>query len=821
MKKYIKYIIPSIITFIILGIIYYFNGLYPFGSKPLVQVDADYLYIPVLYKIYDVLHGVGNIFYDDIGLGNSLYASLIIQGSLFSPLNLLLYFIDRNNIIEFFGLFIIIKLCLVALTSYIYIDKTHKVNYFYKILFSILYTFNGFIILNYFNEIWLDIVILFPMLVLYLNKLLDKNNCLGYIIILSMCFIITFYYSYFIIIFILLYSFIYLNLYKKKEIKETIFKLGVNTVIAVLISAFSSLPLMYQILSSERFNFDTYTDIFSNLTMKSLYLLFSPLPIILFGKLVTKFRKDRVKTYGYFILVLLYIIPVIIDPINALLHGGSYWSFPYRYGFITSFILMDAALYYLSKYEKNNNCNIFKRDIIITTGIIILGIIGVKLNYLYRNNIITEAILLEVKNSVYLHIIYMVIIVFAMYIIMLFIKNKWFKYISISVISLYSIFLFTSWTFYYNSGYFLSTNAREVYNNMKLPKDGRYKVEYSVYTPDYGFMFNVSTLDNWLHVVPGGIMSNFGNLGYHPSGTSVYSYGGTIFSDYVLNFRYQFSKKDKANDDMYTLVDNYNGKYLYKYNYGDNYGMVVDNLLEDSEENKFDYQNKLYTDIYGGNNKLIDYKTYEYYDTKNIEIKYNIKKEGYLYFYSYFYDNIDYICVNDDYIYDYEDYIKSLGYYNSDVIIKIYLKNEAYFNFDLGFIEKEKIKALSGQVEYKNNKYYVNVDSEKYLFLPINNIPGLSVYNNDKEVKIDNCLNNLICIKLNKGDNKVSIKYKLPLFNIGIILSVVGFILLFLYKKIIPNKLILNISYWLYNVLVVGVFLYYYFYSLFKYIVWK
>ena len=110
MKKYIKYIVPSLITFLILGIIYYFNNLYPFGSKPLVQVDADYLYIPVLYKIYDLLHGVGNLFYDDIGLGNSLYASLIIQGSLFSPLNLLLYFVDRNSIIEFFGLFIIIKL---------------------------------------------------------------------------------------------------------------------------------------------------------------------------------------------------------------------------------------------------------------------------------------------------------------------------------------------------------------------------------------------------------------------------------------------------------------------------------------------------------------------------------------------------------------------------------------------------------------------------------------------------------------------------------------------------------------------------------------
>ena len=68
MKKYLKYIIPSFITFIILGIIYCFNDLYPFGIKPLVQVDADYIYIPIMYKIWDILHYGGNIFYNCISL---------------------------------------------------------------------------------------------------------------------------------------------------------------------------------------------------------------------------------------------------------------------------------------------------------------------------------------------------------------------------------------------------------------------------------------------------------------------------------------------------------------------------------------------------------------------------------------------------------------------------------------------------------------------------------------------------------------------------------------------------------------------------------
>ena len=126
MKKYLNYIIPSLISFIILGIIYKFNNLYPFGSRPLVQVDADYIYIPIMYKIWDLLHYGGNIFYTDLGLGNSIYGSLIIQGSLYSPLNIILYLVSRDNLVNFMGTFIIIKLCLLSLTSYIYINnKSH------------------------------------------------------------------------------------------------------------------------------------------------------------------------------------------------------------------------------------------------------------------------------------------------------------------------------------------------------------------------------------------------------------------------------------------------------------------------------------------------------------------------------------------------------------------------------------------------------------------------------------------------------------------------------------------------------------------------
>ena len=122
MKKYIKYIVPSMISFIILSILFYMNGLYPYGSNSIVQVDADYQFIPVLYRIYDFLHGNGSIIYNDMGLGNNIYISMILQGSIYSPVNLLLYFTKRGNIVNYFNVILLVKICLISLTSYIYIN---------------------------------------------------------------------------------------------------------------------------------------------------------------------------------------------------------------------------------------------------------------------------------------------------------------------------------------------------------------------------------------------------------------------------------------------------------------------------------------------------------------------------------------------------------------------------------------------------------------------------------------------------------------------------------------------------------------------------
>lgn len=829
MKSKFRFIIPSIITIIILLVLFYFQGLYPFTDNSIVQVDADYQFIPVLYRIYDFLHGNGNIIYDDIGLGNNIYISMIIQGSIFSPLSLLLYFTSRSNIPCFFNIILIIKMCLLSLTTYIYINSKYKINEYYKIVFSVLYTFCGWILLNYFNIMWLDSVILFPLIIMYLEKLLKNGKYFGYIITLSLSLMISYYISYFILLFVLLYSFIYIFMkLDKRMVKKAIFKLGIATVISILISSFSLLPALYQTFNSSRFDSSYTSGLFDNFMNKSLFLMMSSVFIILFIKLIFKFRKDKKNIYIYILLFILFGIGLFVEPINLSIHMGSYWSFPYRYSFITLFVMMSGCLYYIEKFGIKGFSKYQLFRLIVFFG---LGILLVYLNKMYYKDIVDSMIILDFKDQdVYKNILVIFVIMIFMISLSLGFKNKYYRYMSFSLVCLIQIFVYSSWSMYYADGYYLTKNSNNINNNIDIIHSDldRYKMGYRNYTPDYGFIYNVNTLDNWLHILPSKEIDIYNRLGYGNSGTSVRSYGGTVFTDYLFNVKYLINDNiDYVKYGMYTFLDSYDNFYLYKYNYNNSFGVIYDKIKD------YDYKglkgfylhNMMYKELYNTDSDIIKIDNYYYESVNKISIDYEIEENGFVYLNLYnSIEMIDYILINGVYFNKIdEEHIMDLGVYDENIKLEIFLKEKNYFNFDIGFIKYDDIMKLSNtdiDVKKLNNGYKIDLVNDKkngYLFLPINNIDGLNVYVNGRLVDIDSYLDNFVSIKLDMGINKIDIKYELPLFKIGLLFSLLGFICLFLFSKIPNNKIILNITYYVYMVVCIMFYLYIYGYSMLKY----
>lgn len=813
MRKYVKYIIPSIISFIILSILFYLNGLYPYGDNSIVQVDADYQFIPVLYHIYDFLHGTGNIIYSDMGLGNNIYISMIIQGSIYSPVNLLLYFTSRSNIVNYFNVMLMVKLCLISLTSYIYINyKYKKLAYFYQVLGSVLYSFSGFIVFNYFNIMWLDGVILFPLIIMYLDRMIHNDGNMGYVISLSLCLMISYYISYFILLYILFYSFIYINLYMdKNKMKEVIWKIGINTLIAIMISSVSVLPSIYQMLISSRFASGGSFVLMSDTMVKSLYILFSPLLVILFMMMISKYKCDRKQVYLYVVLFIMFGIGIVIEPINLMIHGGSYWDFPYRYGFITSFILLNGGLYYIERYDfKRKGYDVVK----IIVYIILLGGLFY-ISKIYLNDIIGERIFLDFYNKdVYLKIIIIMCILFMIYIVNLCISNKYMRYCLIAMTSCVSVYIICSFTMFYNDGYYLSRSMNEYNDSIGIRRDGRYKVDYSGYTPDYGYILRVNELDNWLHIIPNHEIDIYSRLGYLVSGTSIKSYGGTIFSDWLLGIRYIISNKIK-NEDIYQLIDNDGGKYLYRYRYGNNYGVLYNGIGIDSNNYRMELQNDIYHDVIDNDRDIIKIDYYSYQED-DIYIDYDIDELGILYIDTNEWKNIDYVEIDGNYYSEFEDCINEIGVFDRDVRIHIKKNSEGVINFSLGYIKYSDIRELSSRVRYNDGYYYVNeidVDDEN-MIIPVNNIPGIRVIVNEHASKVESYLDNFIMISLDRGGNKIEIKYDMPLLKVSIVISLVGIGLLIFNRKIEYNKMLGNISYYVYMILVWGMIGYYYIYAM-------
>ena len=829
MKK-IRFLIPFIISILILLIIFLMGDLYPFGDGSIIQVDADYQYVPVLYRIYDFLHGNGNIIYDDIGMGNNIYISMIIQGSIFSPLSLLLYFTSRDNIINFFNIIVMLKICLISLSCYIYIDRSYKVNEYYKTIFSLLYAFSGWVLLNYFNVMWLDCVILFPLIVMYLDRLLNEKKYIGYIFTLSMSLMISYYISYFILLFILFYSFMYVFLkLDKSKVKEVIFRIGICTFIAILISSFSLLPAIYQTFMSSRIDSDVTSSIFNNIINKSLYLMMSSVFLVIFIMLMCKYKKDGRNIYFYLILFILFSIGVLVEPVNLAMHMGSYWSFPYRFSFITIFIMMMGCLYYVSNYNiiGYNKYQIFRFILFV-----ILGMCLIYGNYIYCNDIRNSMIILDFNDiDIFIYIFVMFIIIVFMLLISFSFRNMHFKYISFSIVCLLEIFVYSSWCMYNNNGYYLSRDANEIYSNMDIVSSDieRYKIDYRYYTPDCGFIYKINSLDNWLHILPSSEIDLYNRLGYGNSDTSVRSYGGTVLTDWLFNVRYLIS--DKYIDyDMYSLLDSYNRKYLYEYNYDSNFGYIYNGKNVDNHEylGGFNLHNRMYRDIVGKDNDIVKVDRYYDVDCSDVYVlDYNISEIGYLYIdFINDIEDIDYIMVNEVNVnYFDENYIIDLGIYDSDVKIEIGVKNIESFSFDIGFIRYDDIMELESSnidVVRRDNGYdielYNDIDDGR-LFLPINKIDGLYAYVNDKKIDIDSYMNNFVSIKLDKGDNRIEIRYEMPLFKLGIILSIFGICCLLLYRFIIPNKIVLNITYYVYIGLCLMLYVYFYGYSMIRF--WK
>ena len=110
------------VTFLIMSLVLLVRGCAPFGDISLAFEDGNIQYLDFFGYLHDVLHGTNNITYSfSIGLGQTGIG--IFAYYLASPLNLFVFFFEKEQLNVFFNLLVVLKLSLSALMMHIYLSR--------------------------------------------------------------------------------------------------------------------------------------------------------------------------------------------------------------------------------------------------------------------------------------------------------------------------------------------------------------------------------------------------------------------------------------------------------------------------------------------------------------------------------------------------------------------------------------------------------------------------------------------------------------------------------------------------------------------------
>lgn len=662
-NRWLIYLAAPLIVMLMVALVFYIEGIWPLGTKSIAYADMAQAYIPRYYHLYDAMHGSKSLFFDWYsGTGVNMAANL---STYLSPLNLIFYFIPRDMLLQSMSLFLMIKMALMALTSFIFLKKVFpRLSCFFQILFSVMYAFSGYVLQYYTNIMWLETVILFPILILTLLMLLEKDKIMPYMITYTVCLLLSFYLTFMTTLFVLFASGLYIFiLLPKEKMKKSIFNLGIGTVVPFLLSAFAVLPEYLQMSKSSRlsggniFGFAGEKIDFLQLpdVRKLLMLLGIELFLVILFKFAFRGKAFRRQKIFFFSLIAMMVTPVFIESVNLLWHAGSYMDFPLRFGFMITFVLICACAYYMTycdgrrpvispamehavpsvaKEEESaanlpaaENISFLKKlketvtEKRVWLGIkivMILALFCVSIPLLVRIYTIFNKygiyILERNGNQLYQNIIMVAILyIIAIGIAFSFASKKMRNAIlSIAVIfpllfysaGLVGVEQFASTE--HNSSYIEKALAvqNELPDEDKTVFD-RVKDASVQLNTNYPFVLERSAISNWTHLIPDSLIQSLQYFGYSNVFTRTLDTGGSVFSDALLGVKNLISLEDQ-DPALYKFVQKAGGYNYYESVYSFPFGITADKtILNKLPNNIGDTQNLVYKSISGDTEDIL------------------------------------------------------------------------------------------------------------------------------------------------------------------------------------------------------------------------
>jgi len=222
------------------------NNYIPLGKYGLNIIDSYTQYPGMVLEYGNLLKHGGLFFSWNAGLGFNFFGTLTYYSM--SPLNLLCVFATTSNYVYYAMVLIYIRLFLLGISMCFYLDK-RGTKTSYTIIFSIIYALMGFTATYYYNFMWIDSIIMLPLVIHGLDKLIDNKKPTFYIVSLTLSIIFNYYIGYMICIFSFIY-FIYRMVSVNKR-KKVIITFIISSILSGLMCTFILLPTFFALMNGK------------------------------------------------------------------------------------------------------------------------------------------------------------------------------------------------------------------------------------------------------------------------------------------------------------------------------------------------------------------------------------------------------------------------------------------------------------------------------------------------------------------------------------------------------------------------------------------
>ena len=567
-----SWLYSAFITSGIMILIMYINRIIPFGDYTLAKSDCMAQYIPFFSEYRNkLINCEGILFSWNVGMGTDFF--LIFEYYLASPLNLLIVFFEKTELHTFLSLIIFLKVVLSSSTMAFYLSKKEEnSNPVINCAFAVSYALSSYVLGYFWNVMWLDAFLIFPIIIYGMDKLMKYGKPAVYILSLAYAIFSNYYISFMICNFLVLWFFHY----EFKGYKDFI-KKGIRFAFCSVLSAGITFITVYVafcgmktfVSSAESFPDNQLYSSFFNI-LRNMYFLSKPinmstnrsdanvyaglLPVVLLFVLpLVKGIKIKEKLYRMVQIAVL-ILSMNSSVLNYIWHGFHEQNdLPNRFSFIFVFVLIDTA------YIVTNNLESIKKKYLIPMLFFaicmpIIIFVFVDFNGIYSS--VTTVLL-----GVVLSAVYSILIVIYTYLKE---KHNLFYFvigsIAIVEISVNSVISFNN-TELFNASYYMTyVDARQksIEKAKELSNDDCdfYREEVSPWIfMDENVYHNIHSVGLFSSTVGGRVIESMDALGYNSGIFGFYLYNDSIpMMDDILGIKYIHSYSNSIDDKYYKKV---------------------------------------------------------------------------------------------------------------------------------------------------------------------------------------------------------------------------------------------------------------------------